>query len=138
MRQFFVIKCVSIKLASIGSIGRSISQFSQNYYINKFCCELVGIKPKLLKDDYWIKNMIYFTREDQKKKEQSVLIYQGIKDGLNNQQYWNKVNGKANLLMVIQSKTHQSLEHIHLLNGNHVSKICRRQYIIIFYIFINS
>ncbi|CAD8136762.1 unnamed protein product [Paramecium octaurelia] len=63
------------------------------------------VKPKLLKDDLWIK-IFYILQEKTKKiMLQSVLIYQGTKDGLNNQQYWNKVNGKANLLMVFQSKS---------------------------------
>ncbi|CAD8118077.1 unnamed protein product [Paramecium primaurelia] len=33
------------------------------------------------------------------------MIYQSTRDGLNNQQYWNKVNGKGNLLMVFKSKS---------------------------------
>ncbi|CAD8194026.1 unnamed protein product [Paramecium pentaurelia] len=63
------------------------------------------LKPNLLKADYWIK-IFYILQERTKKNiKQPVLIYQGTRDGLNNQQYWKKVNGKENLLMVFKSKS---------------------------------
>ncbi|CAD8184621.1 unnamed protein product [Paramecium octaurelia] len=65
----------------------------------------LNLKPNLLKDDQWIKIFLILREKTKKIMKQSVLIYQGTKDGLNIQQYWNKVNGKANLLMVFQSKS---------------------------------
>ncbi|CAD8125460.1 unnamed protein product [Paramecium sonneborni] len=32
-------------------------------------------------------------------------VYQGSKDGLNGQTFWNKINGKSNLLMIFKSKS---------------------------------
>ncbi|CAD8095956.1 unnamed protein product [Paramecium primaurelia] len=58
-----------------------------------------------------IQNQIYFTlikiiqQKVNKQIKNSILIYSGTKDGLNNQQYWSKVNGKGNLLMVFKSKS---------------------------------
>ncbi|CAD8150598.1 unnamed protein product [Paramecium octaurelia] len=64
-----------------------------------------SVKPNLLKDNYWIKIFQILQEKTKKIIKQSVLIYQGSKDGLNNQLYWNKVNSKSNLLMVFQSKS---------------------------------
>ncbi|CAD8118111.1 unnamed protein product [Paramecium primaurelia] len=75
---------------------------SSKQFVKKY---VESLRPNLLRDDYWIK--IFYILLERKKKliKQSLLIYQGTRDGLNCQQYWNKVNGKANLLMVFKSKS---------------------------------
>ncbi|CAD8172217.1 unnamed protein product [Paramecium pentaurelia] len=64
------------------------------------------LKPNLLKDNFWIKIVYILQEKTNKVIKQSNLIYQGTRDGLNNQQYWNKVNGKGNLLMIFKSKSY--------------------------------
>ncbi|CAD8200159.1 unnamed protein product [Paramecium pentaurelia] len=65
----------------------------------------LNIKPDLLKDQYWITLIKILQQKVNKQIKNSILIYTGTKDGLNNQQYWSKVNGKGNLLMVFKSKS---------------------------------
>ncbi|CAD8119489.1 unnamed protein product [Paramecium primaurelia] len=62
-------------------------------------------QPKLLKDEYWIK-LFFILQEKQKKTIKELeLIYQGSRDGLNGNSFWNKCNGKCNLLMIFQSQS---------------------------------
>ncbi|CAD8167847.1 unnamed protein product [Paramecium pentaurelia] len=65
----------------------------------------LNLKPDLLQDYYWITLLKTLAQKVNKAIRNSILIYQGTRDGLNNQQYWSKVNGKGNLLMVFKSKS---------------------------------
>ncbi|CAD8167798.1 unnamed protein product [Paramecium octaurelia] len=56
----------------------------------------------------------------QKLIKYSVLIYQGQRDGLNCNQFWNNVDGKGNLLMVFRSKSN----HIFQAYSPCVWKLC--------------
>ncbi|CAD8177437.1 unnamed protein product [Paramecium octaurelia] len=63
------------------------------------------IKPKLLKDDFWIRLFFILQEKSKKTIKESKLIYQGTKDGLNKDQFWIKCNGKCNLIMIFQSQS---------------------------------
>ncbi|CAD8214094.1 unnamed protein product [Paramecium octaurelia] len=86
---------------------------SLNEQINKIRTELnsrlqfkvLDIKPKILTDDYWIKLFFILQEKSKKTIKEFQLIFQGTRDGLNNNSFWNKCNGKCNLLMIFQSQS---------------------------------
>ncbi|CAK58098.1 unnamed protein product (macronuclear) [Paramecium tetraurelia] len=65
----------------------------------------LNLKPKLLQDDFWVRLSFYLQEKSKKKIHESLLIYQGTRDGLNKDQFWNKCDGKSNLLMIFQSES---------------------------------
>ncbi|CAD8185151.1 unnamed protein product [Paramecium octaurelia] len=62
------------------------------------------VKPKLLRDDYWIK-VFYVLQEKSKKSIKNSSLIFSTKNGLNEQSFWKEVNNKDNLLMIFQSKS---------------------------------
>ncbi|CAD8198449.1 unnamed protein product [Paramecium octaurelia] len=71
----------------------------------QFIDPILQLKPTLLRDDYWHKLFYILQAKMNRNIRNSILIYQGSKDGLNAKQYWYKVNGRSNLLMIFQSKS---------------------------------
>ncbi|CAD8185149.1 unnamed protein product [Paramecium octaurelia] len=62
------------------------------------------VKPKLLRDDYWIK-VFYVLQEKSKKSIKNSSLIFSTKNGLKVQSFWKEVNNKDNLLMIFQSKS---------------------------------
>ncbi|CAD8130552.1 unnamed protein product [Paramecium sonneborni] len=64
-----------------------------------------SIKPKLLKDDFWIRLFFILQEKSKKTIKESQLIYNGSRDGLNANSFWNKCDEKSNLLMIFKSQS---------------------------------
>ncbi|CAD8067502.1 unnamed protein product [Paramecium primaurelia] len=85
----------------------------------------IKAKPNLLTDAYFQKILQTIEEKSRSVIKCSILVYCGSKDGLNHTQFWNKVYGRRNLLMVFKSNTNficgafspcQWLQHL----GNYV------------------
>ncbi|CAD8125415.1 unnamed protein product [Paramecium sonneborni] len=63
----------------------------------------IEMTSNLISDDY-LQNLIQIIMEKNPKPiNQLKLIYQGTKDGLNSNSFWNKVNNKSNLIMIFKT-----------------------------------
>ncbi|CAD8207583.1 unnamed protein product [Paramecium pentaurelia] len=97
-----MLKCMAPKSPTLYFNSQTAKQFMMQAFLELKFDKI--LQPNLLKEEFWIK-IFYILQEKTKKViKQSDLIYQGTRDGLNNQQYWNSVDGKGNLLMVFKSK----------------------------------
>ncbi|CAD8058012.1 unnamed protein product [Paramecium primaurelia] len=67
--------------------------------------EIINLKPKLASDDFWLTLFFQIQSKCRKTIKSTNLIYLGTRDGLNSNSFWDKVNGKINLLMIFKSKS---------------------------------
>ncbi|CAD8213641.1 unnamed protein product [Paramecium pentaurelia] len=81
----------------------------KNYQIElekfKSIYPIINLKPKLASDDFWLTLFFQIQSKCIKTIKCTNLIYLGTRDGLNSNSFWDKVNGKINLLMLFKSKS---------------------------------